>query len=275
MTWHAGEPERLWSGAAWAEGPLWLPETGMVRISDIPHDRILDIDPADGSMTVVDAAAEYPNGRTRDHDGTIVQCSHGRRAVERVADGVTTTVVATWGEGIRFNSPNDVVVASDGAIWFTDPPYGLHPSGYEGHPGEQEYDGCFVFRYADGVAVPVITDMAHPNGLAFSRDESLLYVADSGRTWVADGPHHIRVFDLAAGTSRVFAEIDPGFPDGLRVDTGGRVWTSAGEQVRVYDPDGELLRSFEISERVSNLCPAPGCWYVTAGTSLYRIPFEG
>ncbi|WP_420110669.1 SMP-30/gluconolactonase/LRE family protein [Pseudactinotalea sp.] len=265
------EAERVWSGAEWAEGPLWLAATRSVRISDIPNNRILDIDPATGGMTVVDDAAEYPNGRTGDHDGSILQCSHGRRAVERVAHGVTTTVVSTWGGGVRFNSPNDIVVAADGAIWFTDPPYGLHSSGREGHPGEQEYAGCYVFRYADGEAVPMITDMVHPNGLAFSRDFSLLYVADSGRTWHPEGPHHLRVFDLATGASEVFAEIDPGFPDGLRVDPDGLIWTSAGRQVRVYTPGGVLAHTIELPERVSNLCPYPGGWYVTAGRSLYRV----
>lgn len=263
--------EHVWSGAEWAEGPLWLASSGRVRLSDIPNNRILDIDPADGSMSVVDGAAEYPNGRTLDLDGTILQCSHGRRAVERVAGGVTTTVVSTWGEGVRFNSPNDVVVAADGAIWFTDPPYGLHPSGREGYPGEQEYEGCYVFRYADGVAVPVITDMVHPNGLAFSNDFTRLYVADSARVWHPDGPHHLRVYDLATGTGEVFAEIDPGFPDGLRVDPTGLIWTSAGTQVRVYTPDGELRQAVDVGEPVSNLTPYPGGWYVTAGHSLYRL----
>ena len=275
------QPELVWTGAVWAEGPVWLADRRVVRISDIPNDRILDIDPSDGSMTVLTDDAEFTNGRTLDADGSVLQCSHGRRALERVRGSVTETVVDRWGDGVRFNSPNDLVVASDGAIWFTDPPYGLHESGREGHPGQQEYDGCFVFRLGvvddqliAGVVEPMVTDMVHPNGLAFSPDESVLYVADSARVWNPEHPHHIRAYDMVDGrptNSRVFADIDPGVPDGLRVDAAGRIWTSAGAQVRIYAPDGELVESIEFPETVSNLCWADGVWYVTATTSLYRL----
>jgi gluconolactonase len=264
------EPVLLWSGGAWLEGPLWMPELRRVRFSDIPNDRILEVDPVTGTMTVHRENVEFTNGRTLDLEGSVVQCSHGRRAVEREVGGVPETIVDRWAGG-RFNSPNDVVVASDGAIWFTDPPYGIQDSGVEGHPGEQEYGGCFVFRFMDGVAEPVITDMVHPNGLTFSRDESKLYVADSARVWNPDWPHHIRVYDVATGRGEVFADIDPGVPDGLRVDDEGNVWTSAGKQVRVYSPSGELIRSVEFPETVANLCWGDGVWYVTATTSLYAL----
>ncbi len=178
--------ERLWTGGEWLEGPVWLPGTGRVRFSDIPNNRILEFAVKTGSTSVYDDDAEFANGRTLDLDGAVVQCSHGRRAVEREVDGRPQVVVDHFG-GVRFNSPNDVVVASDGAIWFTDPPYGIHESGREGHPGVQEYDGCYVFRVASGstVATAAITDMVHPNGLAFSPDESLLYVADTAVVWDA------------------------------------------------------------------------------------------
>jgi gluconolactonase len=274
-----GVPERVWTGAEWAEGPVWLAERGVVRFSDIPNDRIVEVEPATGAMAVVTEHAEFSNGRTLDRDGSVLQCSHGRRAVERVVGDVTTTVVDRWtpvagGPAVRFNSPNDVAVASDGAIWFTDPPYGLHESGREGHPGEQEYDGCFVFRVADGVARPMVTDMVHPNGLAFSPDGSVLYVADSSFVWSPSHPRHLRAYDLVDGMplhGRIFAEIEPGVPDGLRVDSRGRVWTSAGAQVRVYSPDGALLDAVEFPETVSNLCWGDGAWYVTATSSLYRL----
>lgn len=261
---------RLWTGGEWIEGPLWMPELRRVRFSDIPNNRILEVDPVTGTMTVHRERVEYTNGRTRDLDSSVVQCSHGRRAVERERGLEVQTIVDRWSGG-RFNSPNDVVIASDGAIWFTDPPYGIHDSEREGHAGEQEYGGCYVFRFADGIAEPVITDMVHPNGLAFSNDESLLYVADSARVWNPDWPHHIRVYDLATGKGEVFAEIDPGVPDGLRVDPVGNVWTSAGKQVRVYSSSGELLDAAEFPEQVSNLCWGDDRWYVTATTSLYAL----
>ncbi len=264
------EPVLLWSGAEWTEGPLWMPELRRVRFSDIPNDRILEVDPVTGTMTVHRTGVEYTNGRAMDRDGAVIQCSHGRRAIEREVGNVPETIVDRWAGG-RFNSPNDVVVASDGAIWFTDPPYGIHQSEREGHAGEPEYGGCYVFRFFGGVAEPVITDMVHPNGLAFSRDERLLYVADSARVWNADWPHHIRVYDLATGQGDVFAEIEPGVPDGLRVDAAGDVWTSAGRQVRVYSPAGELIDAVDFPENVSNLCWGDGRWYVTASKSLYAL----
>ncbi len=265
-------PELVWSGGEWLEGPLWMPEPGCVRVSDIPNNRILDVYPSTGEMRVHRAAAEFANGRTRDIDGSIVQCSHGRRAVERESGADVQTIVGRWSGG-RFNSPNDVVVAADGSIWFTDPPYGIDPSGREGHPGEPEYGGCYVFRFADGIAEPVVTDMVHPNGLAFSPDEALLYVADSGGAGNADWPHHLRVYEVRSGRGEVFAEIDAAAPDGLRVDAAGNVVTSAGERVQMYSPSGELLLSIDFPEAVSNLCQGEdGHWYVTATTSLYRIP---
>ena len=264
--------EHLYTGAEWAEGPVWLPETGSLRFSDIPNDRILEFDSASGSTREYANNAEYTNGRTLDRDGTVIQCSHGLRRVERDVAGRVSSIVDRWSGG-RFNSPNDLVVASDGAVWFTDPPYGLHSSGREGHPGEQDYEGCFVFRYANGVAEPVITDMVHPNGLAFSPDESLLYVVDTGWVWNPDDPRHIRVYDVATMQGRIFV-VPEGIADGLRVDVVGRVWTSSSELVQVFSPDAELLLSIPVPERVSNLCfggPDGSDLYITASTSLYRI----
>ena len=265
----AGELEKLWTGGEWLEGPVWLPDSQSVRFSDIPNNRILEFDRASGETRVYRDDVEYTNGRTLDQDGRVVQCSHGRRAVEREVDGDVEVLVDRW-EGGRFNSPNDVVVASDGAIWFTDPPYGIQASGREGHPGEEEYGGCFVFRLdaTTGIATPVITDMVHPNGLAFSPDESLLYVTDTG----LDGGH-IRSYDVVTGEGRVFAT-PPGTTDGLRVDSPGRVWTSAGDAVQVYAPDGSLLLSMPVPEVASNVCfggPRGTELYITASTSLYRV----
>lgn len=269
------ELEHLSTGTRWAEGPVWLPGLRAVRWSDIPNDRIMQLDAASGETTVYRDGVEFTNGRTLDLDGTVVQCSHGLRRVERDADGVVTPLVDRW-EGGRFNSPNDVVVASDGAVWFTDPPYGL--SEVEGHPGEQEYGGCFVFRYepSSGVATPVITDRIRPNGLAFSPDESLLYVSDTGWSDERGEPSRIHVYAVGDGTASAGREfvIPAGVPDGLRVDEAGRVWTSSGESVQVFSAEAEELLTIPVPERTSNVCFGGDDGrdlYITATTSLYRI----
>ncbi|WP_307852608.1 SMP-30/gluconolactonase/LRE family protein [Glaciihabitans sp. dw_435] len=273
--------EKLFTGTAWGEGPAWIAGAGALRWSDIPNNRILEFDAATGLTRVHREDVEFANGRTIDLAGRVVQCTHGRRSVEREVDGEVTTLVDRFGTA-RLNSPNDVVVASDGSIWFTDPPYGLHPSGREGYPGPQEYDGCFVFRFDEvtGELVPVITDMVHPNGLAFSPDESLLYVSDTGFYGdAAHGPRHLRVYevDVAAGTTsngRVFAEVAPEASDGFRIDIEGRIWTSSGDSVQVYSPEGELLEKVPVPEKVANVAfgGADGHdLYITASTSLYRI----
>jgi gluconolactonase len=269
------ELERLFSGTEWGEGPAWLPSTRSVRFSDIPNDRILEYDPATGRTAVHRSGVEFVNGRTVDLDGRVVQCSHGLRRIEREHDGVVTPVVERWTGG-RFNSPNDVVVASDGAIWFTDPPYGIHESGREGHPGVSDYGACYVFRHDEttGDTEPVITDMVHPNGLAFSPDESVLYVADTGFLQVPDGPRHIKAYPAAGGAGSVFAVVEPGASDGFRVDEAGRIWTSSGDGVQVLSPAGELLLKIPVPEVVSNVCFGGDDGrdlYLTASTSLYRI----
>lgn len=270
--------ERLYTGTVWGEGPVWLRGTSRLRWSDVPGDRILEYDARTGGTSVYATGVEYVNGRTVDLRGDVVQCSHGRRRVERDAGGRVTGIVDRWAGG-RFNSPNDVVVAADGAVWFTDPPYGIHESGREGHPGEPDYGGCFVFRYDErtGVAEPVVTDMVHPNGLAFSPDESVLFVSDTGHLQVHGAPAHIRAYDVAGDrctAGRVVAEVRPGATDGLRVDDRGRIWSSSADSVQVLSPAGEVLQRIPVPEVVSNLCFGGDDGtdlYVTATTSLYRI----
>jgi gluconolactonase len=269
-------PERLGGGATWSEGPLWLPADNAVIWSDIPGNRILRWSAATGEVTVDRAGVEFTNGRTLDREGRVVTCSHGRRAIER--DGVV--LVGHYGTA-RLNSPNDVVVASDGAIWFTDPPYGIvQPR--EGYPGEREYHDCYVFRY-DPISrelTPVVIDMEEPNGLAFSPDEKLLYVADTSAALRGSGGNHwIRVYDVEdlrrCKNGRLFAEVSPGFADGFRVDVHGNVWTSSADSVQVYAPDGRRLGGIPVPEVVGNLCfggPGKDTLFIAATTSLYRLP---
>jgi gluconolactonase len=272
------ELRRLATGSRWAEGPVWHPQRGSVLWSDILGDRILEWTMATGETTEYRTGVEFTNGRTLDLDGGIVQCSHGLRRVER-DDGGRITVVVDSFEGRRFNSPNDVIVARDGVIWFTDPTYGITQPG-EGHPGEEEYGGRFVFRHdrSTGETVAVVTDMEQPNGLAFSPDESVLYVADSSGVGVAGGQnHHIRAYDVAGGRcsgGRLFTTVTPGVPDGLRVDLHGNVWTSAADGVQVFSPDAAPLGRVAVPEVVANLCfggPDGSTLFITATTSLYAI----
>lgn len=278
--------ERIWTGAKWTEGPLVLPWDGSLIFSDIPNNRIMRL--AGGEAEVWKQPSNFANGRTLDRDGNILTCEHGGRRVTRTRrDGTCETVVDSH-QGRRLNSPNDVVVRqSDGSIWFTDPPYGIE-SDYEGYKADSEQDGNNVYRFdpATGTTTIVADDFDRPNGLAFSPDGKRLYIADSGASlgaghpdpFVADRPRHIRVFDVADdGTlsgGRVFAEIDAGVPDGLRVDAAGRVWTSAWDGVRCLDPDGTLLLKILVPEITSNLTIDAGQaprLFITASSSVYAI----
>ena len=218
------------------------------------------------------ADAEFSNGRTVARDGRVLQCSHGRRAVEELHPDLTTTTLVDGVNGVRLNSPNDLVVARDGVIWFTDPPYGILKEG-EGHPGHIEYGGCWVFRLdlSSGDLTPVITDLDRPNGLAFSPDESVLYVANSAHH---DG-FHVWAYDVVdgqCGPARLFYTGRKGVIDGFRVDVEGRLWLSDDDSVVVVDPDGTFLASIDVPERVANVCFGPdGELYIAASSSLYRI----
>jgi gluconolactonase len=273
---------RLADGGTWTEGPLWIPETDTVRWSDIPADRILEYSLRDGKAGVYRTGVEYTNGRTLDHDGGVIQCSQGQRWLEKEIDG-RIEVLADRYAGGRLNSPNDVVVARDGSVWFTDPDYGI-TSSVQGHEGEHDYEGCFVFRLdrERGELTPVITDMELPNGLAFSPDESILYVSDTGDDALLDGRHYIRAYDVvddgengrACVNGRIFATIEVGMSDGFRVDLEGNIWTSSHAGVLVYSPAGELLGSIPVPEVISNLCfggTTGTDLFITATTSLYHV----
>ncbi|MBT2502453.1 SMP-30/gluconolactonase/LRE family protein [Curtobacterium sp. ISL-83] len=266
--------ERIATGSTWAEGPCWIPETRTLRWSDIPGDRIRQWHAATGDVTDYATGVEFTNGRTLDRDGSVVQCSHGLRRVERDRDGVVTTIADGWG-GVRLNSPNDVVVARDGSVWFTDPAYGITQP-REGHPGEREYGDHWVFRCGpSGEDLrPVVLDLDEPNGLAFDPSEHLLYVASSS----AEEPV-IRVYErdgVRVKNGRVFARLDAGegVPDGIRVDVHGNVWSSSHRGVVVFAPDGTRLGDIPVPEVVANLCFGGDdgtTLFLAATTSVYRI----
>jgi gluconolactonase len=272
-------PQRLWFGGEWVEGPVYVPAEDCVYWSDIPNDRVLRFSEADGASVALQPAG-YANGHTLDREGRIIRCEHGRRRVSRVEhDGTLTTIADSYAGG-RLNSPNDVVVKSDGTIWFSDPPYGI-VSDREGHKADSEQAGCFVFRCdpRDG-ALSVVSDaFEDPNGLAFSPDESILYVSDTSRARRAGGRHHLFACDLLGdgtrlGEPRAFAVCEPGLFDGFRVDGDGNLWTSAGESVAIYAPDGVRLGRIPLPEVVSN-CTFGGAagttLFITATSALYAL----
>jgi gluconolactonase len=274
---------RLWTGGAWTEGPVYFGDANILLFSDIPNDRLLRFVPDHtgllGAASVYRQPASHANGHTRDREGRLVSCEHGGRRVTRTElDGRITVIADRWG-GKRLNSPNDVVVKSDGTIWFTDPLYGIR-SDLEGFRGEPEYGGAFVFCVdpRTGELRVAVDDFVMPNGLAFSPDERVLYIADSGATFRPDGPRHIRAFEVDEGNrlrgGGVLAVCDAGRFDGLRADTGGRLWAAANDGVHCLAPAGELLGKILVPEVASNVCfggPKRNRLFITATTSLYAV----
>lgn len=270
--------ERLYDGCRWAEGPVWFNDGGYLLWSDIPNQRILRWTPEQG-VSVYRAASNFANGNTRDRQGRLVTCEHGTRRVTRTEPDGTITVLADAFDGKRLNSPNDVVVHRDGGVWFTDPTYGIL-SDYEGYQAEPEQAGRNVYRIDphSGEVMCVADDFVQPNGLAFAPDGQTLYIADSARTHDPAAPHHIRAMEVVdgrwLGKSRVLAQIEPGIPDGLRVDVQGNIWTSAGDGIQCFDAQGTLLGKILLPEKVANLTfggPRRNRLFITANTSLYLI----
>ncbi|MFT3987136.1 SMP-30/gluconolactonase/LRE family protein [Aestuariivirga sp.] len=272
--------ERLWTGARWLEGPAWFPAGRYWICSDIPNNRMLRLDECDGSVSVFRQPANNSNGNTVDREYRLVTCEHGARRVTRTEHDGSITVIADRFEGKRFNSPNDVVVKSDGSIWFTDPSYGILAD-YEGGKADSEIGRCNVYRVdpQTGAITIVADDFEKPNGLAFSPDETFLYIADTGITHTKDGPKHIRRVAVkpdgkSLGASTGFANCTAGLFDGFRFDRDGRIWTSAGDGVHCYDPDGTLLGKIVIPELVANVCfggPKLNRLFICGTTSIYTI----
>ena len=267
-------PKQLATGFDWVEGPVWFGDANCLLFSEIPSNRILRWTP-DVGISTFRAPSNYANGHTRDLQGRLISCEHGTRRVTRTEHDGSITVIADSFAGKPLNSPNDVVVKSDGSIWFSDPHYGI-ASNYEGFAALQE-NPCNVYRWYNGDLRAVVTDMNCPNGLAFSPDESRLYVADTGRMH-SDDAQMIRVYDVAIDGSlsagRHFHTIDAGCADGIRVDSDGNIWSSAGDGIHCISPTGALMGKIFLPETVSNLCfggRAKHELYITATTSLYRI----
>ena len=268
--------ERLWTGARWSEGPVWFAAGRYLLWSDIPNNRIMRWDETDGSVSVFRSLSNNTNGHTIDRQGRLVSCEHLARRVTRTEIDGSISVIADSYEGKRLNSPNDVVVKSDGSIWFTDPSYGILID-YEGERAESEIGACHVYRVGpDGDIRIVADDYFKPNGLAFSPDEKHLYVADTGATHDENGPKHIRRHKVGADGSlsggEVFAECTSGLFDGFRFDREGRIWTSAADGVHCLASDGRLIGKIVIPEMVANVCfggPKLNRLFICGTTSLY------
>lgn len=257
--------ERLYTGCRWAEGPVWFGDARQLLWSDIPNNRILRYEEDTSTVTVFRQPANYSNGNTRDRKGRLVTCEHSTRRVTRTEYDGRITVLADRYDGMPLNAPNDVVVHSDGGVWFTDPGYGSFLN-YEGYAVELELPTNVYRIDPDSGAVEVVVDdFVRPNGLCFSPDESVLYVADTGASHDPDGPAVIRAFDVVEGrrltNDRLFVDMAPGFADGFRCDVDGNVWTSASwggegydDGVHVYAPDGDLIGKIALPEACANLC---------------------
>jgi gluconolactonase len=252
--------ERLATGCRWSEGPVWFGDGRYVLWSDIPNNRILKWEEETGAVSVFRRPSNNANGNSRDRQGRLVTCEHDSRRVTRTEYDGSITVLCDSYEGKRLNSPNDVVVKSDGTIWFTDPPFGIGGN-YEGHVAESEINpNVYRFDPSSGALGIVADDIPGPNGLAFSPDERVLYVVASR----AEPNREIRAFDVVDGVrlthGRVFIDADRGTPDGFRVDVDGNLWCGWGmgdpelDGVRVFDPAGAPIGHIRLPERCANLC---------------------
>jgi gluconolactonase len=271
--------EKLWTGCRWAEGPAYFPAGRYLVWSDVPNDRVLRFDETDDSVSVFRQPSGHSNGHTMDREGRLISCEHQTRCLSRTEHDGSRTVLVSRFEGKRLNSPNDVVVKADGTIWFTDPTYGID-SEYEGDaaPSEIGASNVYCLDPTSGKCRAVAADFEKPNGLAFSPDETALYVADTGATHRPEGPRHIRRFLVRNGRAlsggEVFANCAVGLFDGLRVDVHGNVWTSAGTGVDCYAPDGAHLGRIEVPEVVANVCfggAKRNRLFICATTSLYAM----
>lgn len=256
------EVEKLHDGFRFTEGPVWMAE-GFLIFSDIPANELKKWTPQ--GVSTFRNPSQNANGNTVDLEGRLISAEHSGRRISRTEIDNVVTVVDQF-DGKKFNSPNDVIVKSDGTFWFTDPDYGLGQN-------KREIEGNWVYSHdpKTGKTTALVKDFDKPNGLCFSPDETKLYIADSGR------PRHIRVFDVKGASlseGKVFCQIDKGGPDGIRADTAGRIYSSAGDGVHIFSPSGDLIGKILVPEAPANLCfggPNFKTLYITARTGLYKI----
>jgi gluconolactonase len=280
-----GAIERIATGFRWAEGPVYFRDGGYLLWSDIPNNRIMRWLEEDGHVSVFRQPSNYTNGHTRDREGRLISCEHDARRVTRTEHDGTITVLMDSFNGKKLNAPNDVVVASDGAVWFTDPGYGIFGN-YEGHKDTLELPAQ-VYRLdpKSGKATVVVDSFDKPNGIAFSPDEKKLYIIDSGITH--GGRSNMRVFNVDGAkltNDKVFAEnFAPGFTDGVRTDIDGNVWCSMGwadpkeDGVRCYAPTGDLIGKIHLPETCANLAfggKKRNRLFMAASTSVYAVYVE-
>ena len=270
--------ERIATGCRWAEGPAWLGDTRSLVWSDIPNNRMLRWDEETGATSVFRKPSNYANGHTRDRQGRIVSCEHGGRRISRTEYDGTVTTVADSFQGKRLNSPNDLVVKSDGSIWFTDPTFGILGR-YEGTKATPE-SPMNVYRVdASGAIELAVEGINQPNGLAFSPDEKILYIVES-----RSDPRKILAYDIVDGrkavNGRVFIDAGPGTPDGFRVDVDGNLWCGWGmgeaglDGVHIFNPDGKRIGRIDLPERCANLCFGGvhrNRLFMAASTSVYSL----
>ena len=270
--------EELGSGFRWLEGLLWMGDADCLLFQDLPHDRTLRWIEGEG-ISVYRSPSHYANGQTRDRQGRLIACSHRGRCLYRTEyDGSVTTLV-THHAGKRLNSPNDVIVKSDGSIWFSDPTYGISNDYEGGRQASEQAPALYRFDPETNEIAIAVGDFDGPNGLAFSPDERRLYVAETGDQNHAEPRQYIRVFDVGPDGRTltggdVFHKIEPGYCDGMRVDEDGIVWSSAADGVHCLSPDGRLMGKILIPHRVSNLCfggPAKNRLFIGASHTLYAI----
>ena len=280
--------ERIWTGARWAEGPVWFGDLRCLIWSDIPNDRLLRWSEESGKTSVFRQPAGYANGNTRDKQGRLITCEHGTRRVTRTEYDGTVTCLIDQFEGRRLNAPNDVVVHPDGGIWFTDPGYGIHWH-YEGHKAAFELPTrTYRLDPSSGVATVVDESLEKPNGLAFSPDYRTLYISDTGASHVPGHPRAIHQFEVidhgtALSNPRQFCDFATAGPDGFRVDMDGNLWCAAAwggadhDGVFVYAPDGDKIGALHLPEGVSNVCfggVKRNRLFMTGSQSIYALYVE-
>ena len=279
--------ERLYTGTRWAEGPVWFADGRYLLFSDIPNNRMLRWLEETGEVSVFRSPSNYSNGNSRDRQGRLITCEHDTRRVTRTEYDGTITVLIDRFHDKKLNAPNDLAVHSDGAIWFSDPGYGIM-SNYEGHKAPFELPAN-VYRLdpKTGDARVVATDLDKPNGLCFSPDEKRLYIVDTGIPKRPGDPRPIRVYDVVDGArlrnGRMFANMSPGSSDGIRCDVDGNLWSAAGwaaegfNGVHVFAPDGTLIGKIHLPETCANLCfggAKKNRLFMAASQSLYAVYVE-